>query len=226
MRAGKNSSWPKKSSLLMSNNNNNMRWLIAVVLLSNIHLLKAFIIADEISPSSPAAYSLVLVSNHFVLFKRSTLKKLHCYRQYRHVKSPSYEWTIPYCPDEFFLCILQERVHKKSELRVILVGERVFAAEIDSHSNINAQDDLHRSPIVDLPKKPIQLDDVTTDGCLKIMKTLDLKYGAIDLILDLKDQVHFLEINPTGEWCWIEHQTNLPITDAMVELIGNLASLT
>jgi len=85
---------------------------------------------------------------------------------------------------------------------------------------------VHRFPIPDLPKRPVKLDDVIIERCLKIMKTLGLRYGAFDFALDQKDQVNFLEINPTGDWYWIEHQTKLPITEAMTDLIENLGGFS
>jgi glutathione synthase/RimK-type ligase-like ATP-grasp enzyme len=121
-------------------------------------------------------------------------------------------------------CILQERLHKKSELRVTVVGEKVFAAELDTQGMPNCGDDLHRCTMSELPKKALKLDNATEEACLKIMNMLGLKYGAFDFILDEKNQAYFLEINPTGDWYWIEHDTKMPITDTMVNLIENLAS--
>ena len=120
-------------------------------------------------------------------------------------------------------CILQERLQKKSELRVTVVGEKVFAAELDTQGIPNCRDDLHRASISEIPKKSVKLDNALEEACLKIMTMLDLKYGAFDFILDEKNQLYFLEINPTGDWYWIEHDTEMPITDTMVSLIESLA---
>ena len=49
----------------------------------------------------------------------------------------------------------------------------------------------------ELPKKAVKLDNATDEACLK----------AFDFILDEKSQAYFLEINPTGDWYWIEHDT-------------------
>ena len=53
------------------------------------------------------------------------------------------------------------------------------------------------------------------------MKSLGLQYGAIDFIVDKNDHLIFLEVNPTGDWYWIEDQVNLPITKAVVDLIAS-----
>lgn len=119
-------------------------------------------------------------------------------------------------------CILQERLSKKLEMRVTVVGEKIFAAELDTRAIPNCQDDLHRCAISEIPKKAVKLSNTVEEACLKIMSTLDLKFGAFDFVLDEKDQLYFLEINPTGDWYWIEHDTNMPITDTIVSLIESL----
>jgi glutathione synthase/RimK-type ligase-like ATP-grasp enzyme len=119
-------------------------------------------------------------------------------------------------------CILQERLNKKSELRVTIVGEKVFAAELDTQAIPNCSDDLHRGNISEIPKETVKLDSTTEKCCLELMRIFGLKFGAFDFILDEKSQPYFLEINPAGDWYWIEHDTKMPITDTMVNLIETL----
>lgn len=46
------------------------------------------------------------------------------------------------------------------------------------------------------------------------MRSFDLFFGALDFVLT--DQGHqFIEINPNGQWGWIEHQTAQPISRAL-----------
>lgn len=119
-------------------------------------------------------------------------------------------------------CILQKRIHKKSELRVTVVDDKVFATELDVNASPNCRDDMHRCEISEIPKKTINLDITTKQACLKMMNTFDLKYCTFDFILDEKNELYFLEINPSGDWYWIEHDTKAPITNAMVGLLESL----
>ena len=116
-------------------------------------------------------------------------------------------------------CILQERLHKKSELRVTVVGKRVFAVEIDSQSTINGQDDMHRCQLPDLPVKSIELERTVSERCIKLINSFGLRFGAIDFVIDKNGCLIFLELNPIGDWYWIEYQTGLHMTEAMVDLI-------
>ncbi len=116
-------------------------------------------------------------------------------------------------------CILQERLKKKSELRVTIVGEKVFATELQTETIPVCCDDLHRGTLSEIPKRAVKLDNATEASCLKMMNIFGLKYGAFDFILDGRNQLYFLEINPSGDWYWIENDTKQPITETMVNLI-------
>jgi glutathione synthase/RimK-type ligase-like ATP-grasp enzyme len=116
-------------------------------------------------------------------------------------------------------CILQQRLDKSSELRVTVVGERVFAVEIESQSTMKGSDNMHRCNLSDLPKRVINLENTTREQCTKLINSLGLRYGAIDFVVDKNAHLYFLEVNPTGDWLWLEDQTGLQITEAMVDLI-------
>ena len=51
-----------------------------------------------------------------------------------------------------------------------------------------------------------------------MLEAMGLHYGAFDFIEDLEGRLVFLEINPTGEWAWLEEQLNLPFREAFVRL--------
>lgn len=122
-------------------------------------------------------------------------------------------------------CILQQRIPKKSDLRVTVVGDQVFAAELHSKSTEKGfDDDLHRSlQRNSLSISAIELEDTISERCIKVIKSLGLTYGAIDFVIgNNDDRLSFLEVNPTGDWYWIERKTGLPITKAFVDLIEEL----
>lgn len=116
-------------------------------------------------------------------------------------------------------CILQERILKSSELRVTVVDDRVFASKITLESGDRDGDVLHHYSMSQLNKKPIDLQKEFQSRCIQFLRSLGLKYGAIDFIEGINERFYFLEVNPTGDWVWIERQTKLPITKALADLI-------
>jgi glutathione synthase/RimK-type ligase-like ATP-grasp enzyme len=121
-------------------------------------------------------------------------------------------------------CVLQEKLQKKSEMRVTVVGDQVFAAMLNFHSNSRKFDDIHRCSSADICIKAYRkLRPLIRDRCIQLIKSLGLRYGAIDFVIDRSDRLVFLEVNPAGDWYWIEQKTDLPITTAVAGLIEELA---
>lgn len=51
---------------------------------------------------------------------------------------------------------------------------------------------------------------------------LNLQFAAIDFVLDVENRYWFLEINPNGQWVWIEHLVELPISKEIVNQLCRL----
>jgi hypothetical protein len=115
--------------------------------------------------------------------------------------------------------IFQAYVPKRLELRVTVVGDRVFAAEIHSQRANRTQIDWRRYDLSHTPHYPHVLPEVVERRCADLVQRLGLCYGAIDLILTPDGRYVFLEINPNGQYLWIEHLTRLPISDALCDLL-------
>jgi glutathione synthase/RimK-type ligase-like ATP-grasp enzyme len=57
------------------------------------------------------------------------------------------------------------------------------------------------------------------DKCVRLVEQLELSYGAIDMVLTPEGRYVFLEINPNGQYLWIEEQTGMPISAALCDLL-------
>jgi ABC-type multidrug transport system fused ATPase/permease subunit len=54
---------------------------------------------------------------------------------------------------------------------------------------------------------------------LALVKNFNLEFGAIDLILTPQGEYVFLEINPSGQFAWVETLTKLPLVDTLADLL-------
>jgi glutathione synthase/RimK-type ligase-like ATP-grasp enzyme len=54
---------------------------------------------------------------------------------------------------------------------------------------------------------------------MSLVRRLGLEFGAIDLLLTPQGDYVFLEINPNGQWLWLEQMTGVPLTKAMCDLL-------
>jgi len=114
---------------------------------------------------------------------------------------------------------LQTFVPKVADIRVTVFGEAVFPVAIDCRGFEEAEVDFRSADIFDLPHDPIELPDDLTDACRELVRRLGLQYGAIDLLATPEGDYVFLEINPNGQWLWIELATELALTDALCDLL-------
>jgi len=121
------------------------------------------------------------------------------------------------CPMTF-----QEQVPKALELRTTILGKRWFTAAIDSQRSQKARHDWRRQGIALLNDwQPYELPQDIAQKLLKLMAYFGLNYGAIDLILTPDGQHVFLEVNPVGEFFWLERHPGLPISHAIAEILLN-----
>jgi glutathione synthase/RimK-type ligase-like ATP-grasp enzyme len=120
------------------------------------------------------------------------------------------------CPMTF-----QERIPKALELRTTVVGNQVFTASIDSQNNQKARDDWRRQGLFMIKDwKPYELPTDVTEKLLELMKYFGLNYGALDLILTPDGRYVFLEVNPVGEFFWLEcYPPHFPISQAIADLL-------
>ncbi|MBD1584799.1 MvdC/MvdD family ATP grasp protein [Pseudoalteromonas sp. S16_S37] len=101
--------------------------------------------------------------------------------------------------------LFQAYADKAYELRVTIVGERVFAAKLDSQVHEETQIDC-RNLNVDIPISAYTLPPYIEQACLSFVKSYELNYSAIDLIVTPDGEYIFLENNPNGQFMFIEEK--------------------
>jgi len=115
--------------------------------------------------------------------------------------------------------IFQQYVPKKVELRVTVIGRKVFAAEIHSQNSERAKIDWRRYDLPNTPHLQHELPREVEERCLEFVRQMGLVFGCIDLILTPAGNYVFLENNPNGQWHWVERMTGLPLLDNFTEML-------
>jgi glutathione synthase/RimK-type ligase-like ATP-grasp enzyme len=113
--------------------------------------------------------------------------------------------------------IYQRRVAKAFDLRVTVVGDRLFACRIDSQENEQGAVDWRTAGPGVLPIRQCELDSDTACKCLALMRRMGLDFAGLDLIVTPAGETVFLEVNATGQWLWVQEATGMPIASAIVE---------
>lgn len=118
--------------------------------------------------------------------------------------------------DSLKLCpvFLQEEIPRRADVRATFIGGRCFTADIAADAPIVDW----RDPDVAVTYSASMLDDDIETMCKVMLKKLGLVYGAFDFVRTPDGNLVFLEINPTGEWAWLEERLGFPMREAFVEL--------
>ena len=112
--------------------------------------------------------------------------------------------------------IFQEYISKEYEIRVTVVDDKVFSAKVNSQATDETKIDWRKEKI---PFVKYLLPKSISDKCVEITKKLNLSFGAIDLIKNKKGEYVFLEINPNGQWAWLETEAELKISDEIISFL-------
>lgn len=109
---------------------------------------------------------------------------------------------------------LQEYEDKKYEVRLTYINGKAFTVRIDSEDKLDWRKNYSglKYSIVECP---IYIENV----CLRLLKDFDLQYGAFDFIVNKKGEWVFLEVNPNGQWQWLEQELQLPISREIISFL-------
>lgn len=111
-------------------------------------------------------------------------------------------------------CLLQERVEKAADLRITVVGDRIFGHRIRSQDDPAAREDFRRG--LGLPHSTCELAAPIADRLRAMLRSWGIHFAACDFVERLDGEVVFLEANVTGNWLWLEGPGEFPIVDSIV----------
>lgn len=109
---------------------------------------------------------------------------------------------------------LQEYINKQYEVRMTYIDGCFFAVRIDSENKLDWRRNYKglKYGLIDCP--PLILEQ-----CKNLLNDFQLNYGAFDFIVDENDQWFFLEVNPNGQWLWLEYELQIPISEKIVKYL-------
>lgn len=108
--------------------------------------------------------------------------------------------TCNVCP-----VLLQERINKKQDVRVIIVDKDMHAVALTSANAKTGQPiDIRANNFADVVYDPIKLPSKIESQIRDYVQSYELRFAAIDMALNDHDDWIFFELNPNGQWAWLE----------------------
>jgi len=114
--------------------------------------------------------------------------------------------------------LFQPFIESEFAVRLTVVGQSFLAARIDAASD-RARTDWRS----DYDSLSYQVIDIPTDvkaAVAAYMKLSGLHYGAFDFLVQSDGTYITLEINPEGNYGWIEEETGLPISAVIADFLS------
>lgn len=111
---------------------------------------------------------------------------------------------------------MQEYVDKEYEVRLTIINGQIYPVKIMPYNIIDwrIESEYNRYELIDIP------EDIK-DKCLEMMKIMDINFGAFDFIVNKENEYVFLEVNPNGQWLWLEDELGINISKSIIKyLIG------
>jgi hypothetical protein len=140
-----------------------------------------------------------------------------CYSVYtRRVTPDSFDAnSVKACP-----VLLQEEIPRDADVRATFIGQHCYVADITGDFTIVDW----RDPSVSVRYAESSLTDDMQTKCRAMLSKLGLLYGAFDFLRTPDGDLVFLEVNPTGEWAWLEDRLGFPMRNAFIELFFGVSA--
>ena len=114
--------------------------------------------------------------------------------------------------------IFQEYIPASADVRVTIVGRKIFAAAIYLQETEYPVD--FRMVLGQARTEACDLPPQVAERLLLMMERLGLVYGAIDLRRTPEGELVFLEVNTAGEFLFVEERTGQPIAAAVADWLA------
>lgn len=112
---------------------------------------------------------------------------------------------------------IQRGLTPKTDVRVTIIDNEVIAVKIKGTTDIDIDWRRYTDGFI---YELFTLPEEIKYKCLQFAKSLNLIFAAIDLII-FESQYYFIEVNPTGEWSWLQKNTNFKFDSLIAKSLYN-----
>ncbi|MFI9502957.1 hypothetical protein [Nocardia sp. NPDC052566] len=110
----------------------------------------------------------------------------------------------------------QDYIDAECDLRVVWVDGVEWTVRIDSQAGVGRVDS-RLDTSVDFVRE--QLPASVSKSLATLMGALGLSFGVLDIRLGMDGEYYFLEVNPQGQFAYLEIKTGLPIFHSLANLL-------
>lgn len=148
----------------------------------------------------PLAYGYLDADEPLVIYTSPVSKE--------HLTTP----LLAYCPTMF-----QERIDKVLDVRICIIDQTVIAVGL--RCTDEQKIDIRRNNMSDVIHGSLDVPNDISAKLRTLLHSYKLRFGAIDMVIDRNGGWIFLELNPNGQWAWLDQIARTDITGAMIQAL-------
>jgi glutathione synthase/RimK-type ligase-like ATP-grasp enzyme len=118
--------------------------------------------------------------------------------------------------------IFQPYIEKAYELRCVVMGDKIISAKLNSQDKESARKDWRAAAVDvegDVQSEVFDLPEPVQAALHRMMRSFDINFASIDMIVMPDGEFVFLDLNPNGQWLWLEEELGLPLVASMADLL-------
>ena len=100
--------------------------------------------------------------------------------------------------------LFQRRIDKVTDIRTTVIDTHVHAVSISALDSGVQRLDIRRNNMSDVAYSAADVPKNIEDALLKLIRSYGLRFAAVDFVVDRNGDWVFLEINPNGQWAWLD----------------------
>ena len=111
----------------------------------------------------------------------------------RHLRNAE---SVRACPTLF-----QVRIAKRYDVRVCVIDREILAIAMERSDKAL---DVRRDNMEGVAYRPTSPPSRTSRAARRLVSSYGLRFAALDFVVDSAGTWHFLELNPNGQWAWLD----------------------
>jgi glutathione synthase/RimK-type ligase-like ATP-grasp enzyme len=117
--------------------------------------------------------------------------------------------------------IFQPYIEKAYELRCVVMGDAIFTAKLDSQAHESTRKDWRAGAVEEeeVEYEVFDLPERVQALLHRLMRSFEINFASIDMIVTPDGRFVFLDLNPNGQWLWLEEELGLPLVAGMADLL-------
>lgn len=121
------------------------------------------------------------------------------------------------CPTLF-----QQYIPKVSDVRITVVDNDMHALALHASDGDGQQRcDIRRNNMTDVAYNQIKLPPPISNFVSRLVNRYELRFAAIDMAVDVDGNWVFFEVNPNGQWAWLDLSAGAKIATSFVKSFSN-----